>query len=587
MLEEISSYVMRCADVMSRISGIDVEVVDMNLRRIAGTGAYSDQVGENISTASQIYRKVLETGEPVYLTNPQADPICRGCPAMDKCQEKLNLSAPIKVDGQVVGILGMVCFTTEDRQKILENFPNYSYFAEQIANLIASRLRALRRTRQANQFTKVMTNILELSNQGVIVFNNLGQPHFINNRGRNDLGLAGTDTLQGMSVHSTGDNLGDFDEFIIELKGKKKIIVGQRHIMDPVDPDFASVLVFTALTRFKDNISSMANASTSFAPSMSFIVGDSAAMLNLKGRIKKVAKSTSTVLITGESGTGKELVARAIHAESDRHDKPFIAINCGAIPETLLESELFGYTKGAFSGANPKGHMGKFELANYGVLFLDEIGSMPIYLQVKLLRVLQERKLCRLGSNTLIDIHVRIIAATNSVLQDSIKQKTFREDLFYRLNVIPIDLPPLRDRIDDLEALVNHFLIKYATLFNKKLSAVSHQVLNVLKGYPWPGNVRELENTIEFAVNMMPEDGFLQVEHLPAKITQNKNQSPLIACATTEGADFIKPLSAIEKQAIQKALAVFGNDTKGKNKAAKALGIGVATLYRKIKEYQL
>jgi len=363
------------------------------------------------------------------------------------------------------------------------------------------------------------------------------------------------------------------------------MVAGRRHILGALDPDFASIFIFNTLASFTNQISSFTGESQ--GPGLSILVGSSERMLRLKSQIKQVAGSTSTVLITGESGTGKELVARAIHAESDRRDKPFIGLNCGAIPETLLESELFGYARGAFSGANPKGRMGKFELANHGVIFLDEIGTLPLYLQVKLLRVLQERQLTRLGSNALLDIDVRVIAATNADLQKSIEQNMFREDLYYRLNVIPMELPPLRERLDDLVPLINHFLSKYGRLFNKEVGAVGEAVLSILAAYDWPGNVRELENVIEYAVNMMPEKGYLAPEYLPAKITAAGKRHLSLKLEEAAGEGVVEPLAELEKRAIERALALFGQDSKAKAKAAKALGIGVATLYRKIKEHQL
>lgn len=198
------------------------------------------------------------------------------------------------------------------------------------------------------------------------------------------------------------------------------------------------------------------------------ILGSSPATLKLKEEISKVARSTSTVLITGESGTGKEMVATSIWRESDRRDKRFIALNCAAIPESIMESELFGYVKGAFTGADPNGRMGKFELANEGVIFLDEIGDMPLYLQSKLLRVLQERKIVRIGSNQLMDIDVRVIAATNKDLKKMVREKRFREDLYYRLDVIPLRVAPLRERLEDIEDLTLFYSQRFARKFGKR-----------------------------------------------------------------------------------------------------------------------
>lgn len=211
------------------------------------------------------------------------------------------------------------------------------------------------------------------------------------------------------------------------------------------------------------------------------------------------------------------MFARSIHNEGNRKSKAFVAINCGAIPDTLLESELFGYVKGAFTGADPMGKIGKFELANKGTIFLDEIGDMPIYLQTKLLRVLQERKITRVGSNKEIDIDVRVIAATNKNLKELIKENKFREDLYYRLNVIPFEIPPLRERIDDIEILIEFFINKYTNLLDKSFENIvmTEDVKRAFYRYSWPGNVRELENTIEFIVNMIGVDGIIDKEVIP------------------------------------------------------------------------
>ena len=585
MLFSIASYITRCVSVVSRITGLDVEVVDRDFRRIAGTGIYNEEVGQDISSAGQIYRRVINSGEPLFITDSSQNAICDGCRGREGCRELLTFCAPIKAEGQTLGVLGMVCFTEEDRQKVLENFATYSYFVEQIASLIGSRLGDSVRLKRARQFNEVLLRVLDMNDRGIIVFNNLGKPSHINVRGRAELGLKEDDKADDLEAMATGERFSEFEEFVISTGGRRLLVMGHRHILGALDPNFSSMLIFNTLNSFKSQISGFTNEP---GPGVSILVGSSERMKRLKSQIRQVAGSTSTVLITGESGTGKELVARAIHAESDRRDKPFIGINCGAIPETLLESELFGYARGAFSGANPKGRIGKFELANQGVIFLDEIGTLPIYLQVKLLRVLQERQLVRLGSNNLIDIDVRVIAATNADLQKSIEQNMFREDLYYRLNVIPIELPPLRDRLEDLPNLANHFLMKYANLFNKDVGSVGEAVLAILAAYDWPGNVRELENVIEYAVNMMPEQGgYLEAEHLPAKITASTKRrfSPKLDEAAGDG--LVEPLAILEKRAIERALAIYGHDSKAKNKAAKALGIGVATLYRKIKEHQL
>ncbi|MGL5368564.1 MAG: sigma-54 interaction domain-containing protein, partial [Cetobacterium somerae] len=294
-------------------------------------------------------------------------------------------------------------------------------------------------------------------------------------------------------------------------------------------------------------------------------------------RINKISKNPSTVLITGESGTGKEIIARTIHMNSNRVNQPFIAINCGAIPEALLESEFFGYVKGSFTGADPRGKIGKFELANGGTLFLDEIGDMPLYMQIKLLRVLQERKIIRIGSNQLIDVDVRIIAATNQNLEHLVEMGEFRKDLYYRLNVVPIEVPPLRKRTGDIFIFAEHFAEKYATLFKKNFANISSEVLSIFEKYNWPGNVRELENTIEYMINLMGDNGILSYNHLPQKLlTTNSAKIPQE-----------RTLKSMEIEMISNLLIKYGDSTESKKQIAKILGIGIATLYRKIEQYNL
>lgn len=310
------------------------------------------------------------------------------------------------------------------------------------------------------------------------------------------------------------------------------------------------------------------------------IIGESEAMKSVKRKIVKIANSTSSVLITGESGTGKEVIARAIHSQSNRRDKPFVAINCAAIPEPLLESELFGYAKGAFSGASNTGRVGKFELANGGIIFLDEIGDMPLALQVKLLRVLQERKFSKIGSNKMINLDIRVISATNKNIRDMIKEKTFREDLYYRINVIPIELPSLSERKEDIEPLVLNFIDKYCSNYNLPNISIDKNVIEKLKNYHWEGNIREVQNAVEFMINLVGEDNLITTDILPDYIIEYYNSKKDDPFKSIIDDDFIT-LEELEKKYINFALSKYGRDTKGKSKAAKKLGIGLATLYRK------
>ncbi|GAB4368422.1 MAG: sigma-54 dependent transcriptional regulator [Calditrichia bacterium] len=314
------------------------------------------------------------------------------------------------------------------------------------------------------------------------------------------------------------------------------------------------------------------------------IIGVSGKMQEVFRKVAKVSATEATVLIRGESGTGKELIARAIHFQSKQKDRPLIEINCASIPETLLESELFGHEKGAFTGAY-KSKKGKFELADSGTLFLDEIGELPLGVQAKLLRVLQEQTFTRVGGIENIKVKVRLIAATNSNLEKALEEKRFREDLYYRLNVIPIFIPPLRERLEDIGPLVDFFIKKYAVKNNRPIKGITQEARDLLMQYHWPGNVRELENALENAV-VMAESDYIQVADLPGYLQGNHRKS-----VTLMGSLLNKPeltyrerLNQFEREIIRQALeASEGNKTQ----AAKKLGFTLRTLRNKIQKYNL
>ncbi len=312
------------------------------------------------------------------------------------------------------------------------------------------------------------------------------------------------------------------------------------------------------------------------------IVAESGAMRNVCEMIKRVAPADTTVLVTGESGTGKELVARAIHIHSKRKDKRFVAVNCAALPEALLESEMFGHMKGAFTGASANKD-GLFETADGGTLFLDEISSMPLSIQGKLLRMLQEKEIRRVGGNANIPVDVRVIAATNTSLEQMIKQGTFREDLYYRLSVIPIDIRPLRERQEDILPLVYHVL-RHEVGEGHELPKLTPEVKDMFERYPWPGNVRELENAVKHAITFS-QDGRITPDVLPPRILSSVKvgaDRPVVSDGTTDPYRY-KSLKAFirdrEKEYLDQVLAMTNGD---KEMAAKALRISLATLYRKL-----
>lgn len=309
------------------------------------------------------------------------------------------------------------------------------------------------------------------------------------------------------------------------------------------------------------------------------IIGSSEAMQQVFARMKRIIKTDSTVLILGESGTGKELVAKAVHFNGARKDKPFIAINCSAIPENLLESELFGHTRGSFTGAI-KDKVGKFEAANHGTIFLDEIATLPMHLQTKLLRVLQEQEVEKVGSNKPIKLNTRVISATNVNLEEEIKRGTFREDLYYRLNVIPITIPPLRERPEDIFPLIRYFLEKNCREMRRSPMSIEKEACEALEQYQWPGNVRELENIIERVV-ALTEGDIVTLHDLPPNVSLAYGpREPSSTKVTEKGVDLSRTINDIERKMISEALVL----AKGvKARAAAMLKLNRTTLVEKMK----
>ena len=309
------------------------------------------------------------------------------------------------------------------------------------------------------------------------------------------------------------------------------------------------------------------------------IIGKSRPMKELIDMVAMIAPSEATVLITGESGTGKELIAQSIHYNSPRKDHSLVVVNCAALTETLLESELFGHEKGAFTGAD-KRREGRFAQAHKGTIFLDEIGEMSPMMQAKLLRVIQEREIQRVGSDDTIKVDVRILAATNRNLEDDVAKGKFREDLYYRLNVVTVNMPPLRDRQDDIPLLAQHFLEKYSEKNRKQVKGFSPISMDILLKYDWPGNIRELENAVERSVILLNGD-YITEKELPLNITQTySEESDWVATkpANTEP----RPLEEVEKEAILAALEASGGN---KSETARRLGINRKTLHQKLKNY--
>lgn len=580
ILADIQYAAMKYAKIISKVLRVEVEIADLNLVRIAGTGVYKNGINRSMSGEGYVYKAAIESGIPQIIYNPGKDKLCMPCIKRGKCQEKFEMCTPIKLGDEIIGVIGLVCFSDDQKQYLMREFDTYMEFLHQISEFISITAYERKEKLRAKTLLNSLNLVIDKMDRGVIILNKTNKVTHINKRAIEILNVIDNHFIHEIDVEEVGESIVGMHEYKLRIDNQNFYVVGNIYPMSLNEDQFDKMIIFQDDKRLKDIVTGVSNASKNIG--CDDILGECDRMTMLKKNLKKIALSSSTVLVTGESGTGKELFARAIHNEGNRKREAFIAINCAAIPDALLESELFGYAKGAFTGASASGKMGKFELANKGTIFLDEIGDMPLYLQTKLLRVLQDRRIIKIGSNKPIDIDVRVIAATNKNLVKLIEENKFREDLYYRLNVIPFSIPPLRERIQDIKILVEYFVDKYTRLLNKKFSSIfiDEEVWGIFYNYYWPGNIRELENTIEFMINMLGTDGRLTLDTVPNSIIHNERK-------IKEKDKEICTLKELEKNEINKALEIYGNSTQGKKVAAKKLGIGIATLYRKIEEYNL
>lgn len=579
---EIQETVERYAEIISKIAFVDVEVVDRRLFRVAGTGMFKAHVNEDMSSAGYTYSRVLETGERQIIYEPGKDPVCDQCPQKGICGEEIEIAMPVRLGEEIIGVIGLVGNSKSRKRMILRNEKLYLDLIEQISDFIAGKAAEVEDAKDRMALLGAIDHAINHMDQGVLLMGNDDTVAIANDYARRR--LKEDPVGKKAVIVPTGDTMNHRKEYRLSVGKRELSVLGEVYRVPGFTNQYSSVLLFEDTRDVQKRYYEM--TATVRTVKVDNIVGSSPATMRMKEDIARIAGSTSTVLITGESGTGKEMVATAIWDLSGRKKNRFVAINCAAIPEALLESELFGYVKGAFTGADPNGRMGKFELADKGTIFLDEIGDMPLYLQAKLLRVLQERTIIRIGSNQVIPIDVRVIAATNKDLKEMIREKKFREDLYYRLNVIPLKIPLLRERKEDIEELTDYFAGRYAGLLGKTVRHITESVRRALAACPWRGNVRELENVVEFMVNMMGEDGVLDERTLPRDFWDDAEEEQIRrAELQPEDGEMIVPLKELERLEIEKALRICGSTTDGKKEAAARLGIGVATLYRKLEQY--
>lgn len=585
------NFAQQTADAISSVLDLQVTIVDSDVRRVAGTGCFSLTL-DKVLSPNYIFYEVIRTGERCFIENPGKTPICRDCEERDSCREKATLLIPVKLDGQVIGAIGIAAMNDEEKRKLSAHTTEFTVFMEKMADMLAAKVRSELYITELSLYVKRFETLVNAFQDGIIFVDAEGRLIHYNRPAeiilKEDLSqYIGTDIRNIIKsgifnrALETPINI-EHQKIAVSVNGRSLSLVAEVKtiLVNNNIEGFVAYLEETANSKKKLESVFMSNVRYSFDD----IVGESEGIKKCIELAKKISQSNSSVLILGESGTGKELFARAIHNESKRAKCNFIAINCGAIPDTLLESELFGYEGGSFTGAKKEGNPGKFEMANGGTIFLDEIGDMPVNLQAKLLRVLQDREVVRIGDSRPIPIDVRIIAATNKDMEELIEQGLFRRDLYYRINVIPIKIPPFRERKEDLKMISEHLLKKHSALLGKMIEGIEDEAMMTLKKYDWPGNVRELENVIEYAVNM--ETGKeLTAESLPAYLTENTDYS--YKEPDTYEMSLKDSSNMSERNKIISALRLFEDNTKGKKECAKYLKISLSTLYRKLKEYNI
>ena len=581
VLMQIQPTIQRFARMLASVLQLEVEIVDENLCRVAGTGAYGKFLGRQLSGNSRLLRHVLETKTEKVVTQSRFDPLCEGCDSKENCREKAFLGTPVILQDRCVGVISLIAVTHEQQEHISDNLREFSDYVRHISTIFVSKL--LEDQGPGDNISKIFATMIDNMDQGVLVVDDESRVQFVNQTALKTLGVVQNNiigkpirfrplTFESNFTHGHMQHIVSWDD-------KSELIIGQLH-------NIQGRQLF--LMAFHQSHTSFSVANAPDEPHIEQLVGECRVMRQLKRLISRIAPSPSSVMVVGESGTGKEVVARAIHKLSGRRNKPFIAINCAAIPEQLLESELFGYVKGAFTGASANGKTGLIQAANTGTLFLDEIGDMPLMLQAKLLRAIEAREILPIGASSPRQVDIRSISATNQNLAQFIAEGKFREDLFYRLNVIPITLPPLRERQEDIELLVHYFLHLHTRRLGSVYPGIAPDVVEILRKHRWPGNLRELSNLMEYLVNVVPSGEVIDSTLLPPNLLNN---------GTTEQSDVTEvseahlslddaggtALEEMEKQMIREALSRHNS----KKQVADELGIGIATLYRKIKKYEL
>lgn len=587
----------KIAEAIEAVLKIDVTVMNTDMVRIAGTGRYRQLLNKKIERKTA-FDYCLNTGKSIVITEAKNNQICMECPRLQTCVEKAEICSPIIYKKDIIGVIGIIAFNDEQQQKIKVNKEIYLNFLQKMAFLIQGKVSEIEMEKKNEILSKRLLGILNTIDEGLIVFGKTGTILYKNAALQNlfkEIGIEEEEDffkkLWEQQILQNAVSQKDYTEptDVILNCGKNKyaLLVTVTRLINEQNTEY--IMTLRNLKKIQKTIMQFSERSQ-LKFQFEGIIGKAQNFVEVKKLAQKAALSDSNILIYGESGTGKELFARAIHNKSLRSGYPFVSINCGAIPDELLESELFGYEKGAFTGAYST-KIGKFEVAEKGTIFLDEISEMPFRLQVKLLRVLQEKEICRIGSNKTRKVDVRIISATNTDLLQRIKGGSFREDLYYRLNVIPIKIPPLRERKEDILFIAEYFIKYYNRVMGKNILGISEPAKELFLKYPWPGNVRELQNVIEYAVNF-ETDTLISRELIERRLNIKAMKIPteLPSSSGRESSTLDESLKQVEKAILEdKIRSYVGKNSKGDvvSKVCRDLKISRATFYRKIKDFNI
>ena len=573
ILMSIKNELQHIIEAMHAVTNVDITIVDENLQRVASTVDKEYSIGTQ-APLNSAFHKCIMTGEQYFLDNPRQSTICFECENIENCKELVELCIPIKFGNNIIGVIGMCAYDEKAKQNLLINRESFLNFESQLGTIVSTILSEKKIMKMLEYSSSEMMTLINSLNEGIVIINNNYDIITTNNYANEKLNITYIPTLWSLLSEKVYNNLIS-KNFIGEVGPVKlnntDFVISASPIMLK-DEREGTILVLSDFNKMKESV--IESNRKQDLITFDDIVGESELLKQARREAMQVAQGDASVLIFGETGTGKEVFARAIHNLSSRKNQVFMAINCGAIPENLIESELFGYEKGSFTGANASGNPGKFEICKDGTLFLDEIGDLPFSMQVKLNRALEEREITRVGGSTTIKVNPRIISATHKALTSMVEKKLFRDDLYYRLNVVPIHLPPLRERGYDVIILSRYFLSRFNNVYKKELKGFTQEAEQLLMRYRFPGNIRELRNLIEYAV-IFEENSYIDTDNLKRKTGTQVNINNIKLQEMTR---------LYEKYVINNKIQELGADLDSKKEAARQLGISIATLYRKLEE---